>query len=70
MTENNGETGKTIGIMLKYHLFPRDYGKNAVLGPPKLPSGLRPSGSFGGPWAAFFPECLGKACNFVPEAHH
>ena len=27
MTENNGETGKTIGIMLKYHLFPRDYGK-------------------------------------------
>ena len=53
MAGNGWITGKTIGIMLKYHLFPRDYEKNAILGPPKLPSGLRPLGSFGGPRTAF-----------------
>ena len=66
MAGNGWITGKTIGIMLKYHLFPRDYEKNAILGPPKLPSGLRPLGSFGGPRTASFPESLEKRWSFGP----
>ena len=31
------------------------------------PSGLRPSGSFEGPWVASFPGCLGKRWHFVPK---
>ena len=53
-------------IMLKLQLFPRDSGKDAVLGPPKLPLGLRPSGSFGGPRTASFPESLEKRWSLGP----
>ena len=48
----------------KLHPFQRHSGKNAALGPPKLPEGRRPEGSFGGPRAAFLPEGRGKGCNF------
>ena len=62
-----GKSGTNQLIMLKLHLFPRDSWKDAVLGPPKLPSGLRPLGSFGGPRPASFQESLGKRRNFGPK---
>ena len=46
--------------MLKLNLFPRESGKDAVLGPPKHPLALLPSGSFGGPRTTSFPHALEK----------
>ena len=62
-----GKSGTNQLIMLKFHLFPRDSWKDAGLGPPKLPSGLRPSGSFGRPRPASYQESLGKRRNFGPQ---
>ena len=61
------KSGTNQLIMLKFHLFPRDSWKDAVLGPPKLPSGLWPLGSFGVPRPASFQESLGKRRNFGPK---
>ena len=52
------------GIMLKYHLFPQDSSKDAVLEPPK--SALGPRADFGGPRTASSPESLGKRWYFGP----
>ena len=55
-----GEYDKRCLIGPRLHLFSRDSGKDAVRGPPKLPEGRRPKGSFGGPRTASFPESRGK----------
>ena len=58
------------GIMLKYHLFPRDSSEDAVLGPPKSalgPATHGPWADFGGPRTASSPESLGKRWYFGPK---
>ena len=56
--------------MLKFHLFPRDTGIDAVLGPPKLPSGLElrsaALGQFWRPLDGIFSRVPRKKAEFWP----
>ena len=51
--------------MLRLHLFPRDSGKDAVLGPPKLPSGFA-LGQFWRPSDGIFSRVPRKKVEFWP----
>ena len=57
--------------MLKFHLFPRDTGIDAVLGPPKLPSGLElrsaALGQFWRPLDGIFSRVPRKKAEFWPK---
>ena len=57
--------------MLKFHLFPRDTGIDAVLGPPKLPSGLElrsaALGQFWRPLDGIFSRVPRKKAEFWPR---
>ena len=52
-------------IMLKLHLFPRDSGKDAILGPPKLPLGSA-LGQFWKPSDGIFSRVPRKKVEFWP----
>ena len=58
-------------IMLKFHLFPRDSSKDAVLGPAKLPSGLElrsaALGQFCRPLDGIFSRVPRKKVEFWPK---
>ena len=58
-------------IMLKFHLFPRDSSKDAVLGPAKLPSGLElrsaALGQFCRPLDGIFSRVPRKKVEFWPR---
>ena len=54
-------------IMLKLHLFPRESGKDTVLGPPKLPSGFA-LGQFWRPSDGIFSRIPRKKVEFWPRA--
>ena len=53
-------------IMLKLHLFPRDSGKDAILGPPKLPLGSA-LGQFWKPSDGIFSRVPRKKVEFWPK---
>ena len=61
-------------IMLKFHLFPRDSSKDAVLGPAKLPSGLElrsaALGQFCRPLDGIFSRVPRKKVEFWPISYH